>query len=176
MGGDQSASTGGTLYASARAWFSTRLQEAEIAAESISAVVDATAEGSAKVAVRDKCGHDVISASARLRIRIEDTSIRWSLRINSDTRQGSPKLIIVANADAHIGDVNMTFDGVLAAPPPLDQVENWIRDTIINEIITPVLSQVASEKASIRLVQTEQNNGDMRLHLWTIGSSLARLR
>lgn len=164
MGSDQSASTGGTIYASARAWFTTRLQEATITADGIKAVIDVTAEGSAKAAVRDKCGHDVISASARLRIRIEDTSVEWSLRITSDPQQDPPKLIIVANADIHIGDVDMTFDGVLAAPPPMNRVEDWNRNTVINQMITPVLSRIVSEKASIRLIQTEQNNGDMRLY------------
>jgi hypothetical protein len=162
MGDDQNFSTGGDIYASARVWFSTRLEDAEITSDGVKAVFDITAEGTAKAAVRDKCGHDVLSVSSRLRVRVEDTSIKWSLRIISDMHQFPLELIIIADADAHVGEIHTTYDGALAPPPPLNRVDDWLHDTVINSL-RPSLSKLASEKASIRLIQAIQNNDYMSL-------------
>lgn len=161
MGHDESTSTGGSVYASARSWFRTTLQTAEITSDGIKAVIDVTAEGSAKAAVRDRCGHDVLSASTRLRIRCEDTSIRWSLRINR-TKPYPPELTIEADPVANVGDINVTF-AALVPQPPLDQVRNWVITTVANTLIRPALSKLVTEKARIRLIRTIENNSGIRL-------------
>lgn len=75
MGHDESASIGGTIYTFTRFWFPSNHESAEITTEGIKAIIDVTAEGIAKAAVRDKCGHDILSASVRLTIKCDDTSL-----------------------------------------------------------------------------------------------------
>ena len=161
IGDDQSASTGGVVYASARFWYRSNLQEAAITSEGVSAVVDFTAEGSAKAAVRDRCGNDVLSASVRLRIRIEDTKVGWVIGIEQESEEPFT-MTVTGIPNVSIGNITVDFDHPGDPPPPLDQVDDWVLTTVAN-MLRPSLNQLAEDKAKIRFIRTDRNNNDQVL-------------
>lgn len=160
-GHDESASTGGTIYASVRGWARTKLETAEITSNGIKAVIDVTAEGTAKAAIRGNCGRDVLSASARLKIHIDDSSLRWRVHITQEA-SAPHALTIRADPTVSIGKPDVKFEGPLDPPPPLNKVDDWILTTVA-EILKPRLEAVVKEKATLRLIRSEENNGDITL-------------
>lgn len=162
MGLDESVSTGGTIYVSARAWARSKLESAEILSDGIKAVIDVKAEGTARAAIRSNCGRgDVASASARLRITVNDSSLQWRLRISQEG--ASPyALIVEADPTVSIGKPDVKFDSALDPPPPLDKVDDWIFERVAVSI-KPVLEIIVREKARLRLIRSVENNGNITL-------------
>lgn len=121
FGHDQSSSTSvnGAVYASVRFWYRVSLETADITADGIKTVIGLAGEGSAKAAVRDKCGHDVLRASERLRITLQNNSITW--RLNIGVNNTNPReMTIAAIADARVGKPDVDLDLAGGPPPPLD--------------------------------------------------------
>uniref|UniRef100_A0A8H7K180 Uncharacterized protein n=1 Tax=Bionectria ochroleuca TaxID=29856 RepID=A0A8H7K180_BIOOC len=111
FGHDQSSSTSenGALYASVRLWYRVSLEKAVIESDGVKAVIDLAGEASAKAAIRDKCGHDVLRAGERLRTSLQDNAIKW--RLNIDANSTTPREVtITALADARFGRPDITFD------------------------------------------------------------------
>lgn len=163
IGSSGSTSSGGTIYWSAKYFARTKLELAEILADGVRAVVDVTAQGTAKAAVRSKCKGDVLSASARLRIFVNDSSIKWSFHISEKrTSSAEPlELTIEAIPVAKIGEIHVTIDSVLI-PPPLDQVASVISSAVANLARTE-LSKLATKDPRVRLIRTIENNDGIRL-------------
>ena len=163
FGHDQSSSTSanGAIYASVRFWYRVSLKTAEITENGIKAVIDLAGEGSAKAAVRDKCGHDVLRATERLRITLQNDSITWRPIISVNNTHPR-ELTIAAIADARVGNPDVDLDLAGGPPPPLDQVINWVLEQII-EGTKDSLSKIASDQLTIRLVRTVEDNGAIRL-------------
>ncbi|RAK77676.1 carboxypeptidase-like regulatory domain-containing protein [Aspergillus fijiensis CBS 313.89] len=164
FGHDQSSSTSknGAVYASVRFWYSVSLKKAEITDQGIRAVIDIAGEGSAKAAVRDKCGHDVLRASERLRITLRNNSIKWRPSIEF-TSKNPREITIAAIADAHdVGKPEVELDFVGGPPPPLDQTIDWVL-TQIAEGTKGSLGKMASDQLTIRLVRSLEDNGAIRL-------------
>lgn len=163
FGDDQNSSTSinAAIYAAVRFWYRVSLKTAEIKADGIKAVIDLTGEGSAKAAVRDKCGHDVLRASERLRITLQNNSITW--RLNIGVNNPNPReMTIAAVAEARVGDPDVELDLAGGPPPPLDQAINWVIEQIIKGTKSS-LGRMASDQLSIRLVRTVEDNGAIRL-------------
>lgn len=157
LGEYKTTSTGGDLYWSTRFWYRTVLQEANVTSDGVEVNIDATAEGSAKAAVRTKCAGDVLSASARLRIRCEGNSIKWSLNLNKKER----KLIIEAIPVANVSNPKVAYDGVGNPPQPFDQLDDKVF-TAIAKLFTTSLNKQVSQKARFRLIETVENNGPVK--------------
>ncbi|MBE3048087.1 hypothetical protein IMZ48_37385 [Candidatus Bathyarchaeota archaeon] len=172
LGHEDTVSTGGTIYASAHFWFRATLEEARITSDGVKAVVDFATGGSAKAAVRDKCGHDILSAGVKLNIKIDDTSLQWSLRLKQTFhRTPMPRWELIINAPAHIDvspdDIHVDFDGLLSPPLPLDQVDDWVIEQILGSF-TPALEVIASLKASIRLIHVQATDDNNRARLFFV--------
>jgi hypothetical protein len=99
-----------------RDWYRLRLKAAEITDTDIQADVDLASDGSAEAAVKNESGHDVLCASKRLRITLQNNSVKW--RLNIEVNSTNPwKIAIAAIADASVGkpDVDLDSAGVTAA-------------------------------------------------------------
>jgi hypothetical protein len=111
--------------------------------------------------VRDKCGHDVLRASERLRITLQNNSITWRLNIGVNNTNPS-EITIAAIADARVGKPDVDLDLVGDPPPPLDQVNDWVLTQVV-EGTKGSLGKMASDQLTIRLVRTVEDNGAIRL-------------
>ena len=163
FGHDQTTSTShnGVVYTSLRFWYRVSLERASIRDHGIEAVIDLAGEGSAKAAVRDRCGHDVLRASVSLRLTLQDNSITWTPYIG--VKGASPsEITIAAVADARVGDPDVDFDFPGGPPPPLDQVMNWVL-TQLTEGTKGSLGKLASDQLTIHLVRAIEDNGAIRL-------------
>jgi hypothetical protein len=160
IGHQESLSQGGTVYVSASFWFRATLKEAKIISDGVNAVLDFAASGSAKAAVRDKCGHDVLSAGVKLGISIDESSFQWALRIK-EIWHGTPEfrreLIVDAPAAVHLGKINVDFDGALAPPVPLDTFAEWLTEKILSSF-TKAVDAIASDQVSVRLIHNPAVN------------------
>ncbi|EAW19883.1 uncharacterized protein NFIA_095030 [Aspergillus fischeri NRRL 181] len=163
FGSDQSSSTSadGAIYASVRFWYRVSLDTAKIREDGIEAVIDLAGEGSAKAAVRDRCGHDVLRASVSLRLTLQNNSITWRPYISVNNTDPA-EMTIAAVADARVGDPDVDFDFVGGPPAPVDQVIDWVL-TQLTEGTKNSLGKIASDQLTIRLVRTLEDNGKIRL-------------
>lgn len=162
MGFDESVSKGGTIYVSARAWGRSTLKSAEILSDGIKAVIDVKAEGTARAAIKNDCGGgDIASASGRLRITVNDSSVQWRLRI---TRGSIRPYLLTIDADptVSIGKPDVKFESTLDPPSPLNRVDDWIFERLAISI-KPILEIIATGKAKLHLIRLEENNGEITL-------------
>ncbi|UDD63755.1 hypothetical protein AFCA_011016 [Aspergillus flavus] len=163
FGRDQSSSTSihGAIYASVRFWYNVSLKTAKIGEDDIRVGIDLAGEGSAKAAVRDRCGHDVLRESVSLRLTLQNNSITWRPYISVNSTEPR-EMTIVAVADARVGKPDVDFDFPGAPPPPLDQAIGWVLTQLV-EGTKDSLGKIASDQLSIRLVRTLEDNGAIRL-------------
>ncbi|KIW20590.1 hypothetical protein PV08_01165 [Exophiala spinifera] len=119
----QSTSTGGTIYSSVRLWYTTSLVETQITLDGVNATLDATGEESAKAAVRDICGHNVLSASARLRIAIHRSSVVFTWNMFEKAETNPPEIRIEAIFVPTLGDIDVEFSTPFDPPPPLNEIK-----------------------------------------------------
>ncbi|KAE8337909.1 hypothetical protein BDV24DRAFT_166765 [Aspergillus arachidicola] len=150
LGAALSTSIYRAIYASVRFWYNISLKTAKIGENNIEAIrvgIDLAGEGSAKAAIRDRCGHDVLRES-RPYISVNSTEPR--------------EMTIVAVADARVGKPDIDFDFPGAPPPPLDQAINWVLTQLVKDTRDSV-GKIASDQLSIRLVRTVEDNGAIRL-------------
>ncbi|KGO55437.1 hypothetical protein PEX2_049600 [Penicillium expansum] len=163
FGHDQTTSTSqnGAVYASVRFWYRVSLEKAKIRDNGIEAVIDLAGEGSAKAAVRDRCGHDVLRTSVSLRLTLQNNSITWApyIGVNSTNPR---EMTIAAVANARVGDPNVDFDFPEGPPPPLDQVIDWVLTQLV-EGTKGSLGKLASDQLTIHLVRALEDNGAIRL-------------
>lgn len=164
FGHDQSSSTSlnAAVYASLRFWYRVSLSTADITADGITVVIDGAGEGTAKAAVRDNCGHDVLSVSERLRVTLHGNSVTWRLSIRNVGGTSPRGVVFVAAAEAHLGRPDVELDLAGGPPPPLDQAMNWVLEQIY-EGFKGTLGKIVEDQLTIYLIRTVEDTGSVRL-------------
>jgi hypothetical protein len=146
-GNDLSTSTGGAVYASARFWYATTLDSIYITPNGIAAQFTAATEGSAKAAVRSRCG-DVASVKAELKITVAPSTIAFAL----DARQGVPdpeSVSIVAIPKVTVGLIDVTVK-IPPVPDPLNLVGGLFNQ--IANVLARDIAKVIDSRVSLRLL------------------------
>lgn len=137
------------------------LESLSIESDGIKAIIDFAGEGVAKAAVCDKCGRDVLSASERLRIALQDSSVVWRPVIAVDTKHTPPVMNIDVLATARLGKPDVDLD-ISGFPPPLGQVVEWFGERAV-EGIEGDLNKSAPDRLTTRLVSRVEQTSDNRL-------------